>query len=175
MENLHAEQRTSHLVDDLKAQLLIGIDVMGPEQISSDFKHRRAIIGSCDDIAVPVGICAKPDHVKNRPVYASRTIIRPKQSGRVPIKVKTTLPRDRDLIPDPQLPNAAKLQALAQLVDFSITHVDVFIASTDPVVIDDTIEIGTFRLGQDECWDMRKEEDRATIDMRIWRGMNYTP
>ncbi|KAJ5752832.1 hypothetical protein N7520_008426 [Penicillium odoratum] len=133
----------AHLVDNLKAQLLIGMDIMGSEQISLDFKHRRAIIASCDDIAVPIGICAKPDHVENRPVYASkRTTILPKQSGRVPVKVKTTLPRDRDLIFDPQLPNAAKLQAFAQLVDSNITHVDVFNASADPVVISDRARIG---------------------------------
>lgn len=36
-----------HLVDDLRAKILLRMDIIGPERISTDIPARRTILGSC--------------------------------------------------------------------------------------------------------------------------------
>lgn len=47
--------REVHLVDNLKANLLIGIDVMGPELVTIDMGQKKVILESCN-VEIPVEI-----------------------------------------------------------------------------------------------------------------------
>lgn len=70
--------REFHIVDDLPAQMLIGNDVIGPEEISIDISKKKASIGSCDvNFAIEPGKhsqCigrsqAKKESFVEKPVY----------------------------------------------------------------------------------------------------------
>jgi hypothetical protein len=131
----------AHLVDNLKAQLLIGMDVLGPEGFTLDFSRCQASIGSCKDFTFPIAIAAKPNHVAARPVYADGTItIQPGQSAAIPVCVKTKLPTDREYIFDPA---HTKLDMLAQITDTNFAQVDVFNSTSVPQRIRRKDRIGT--------------------------------
>ncbi len=54
--------REAHLVENLKARMLIGMDILAPEAISLNLSGRTAVIGSCDDIEIPLTITtSSPD------------------------------------------------------------------------------------------------------------------
>ena len=88
-----------HLVEDLKAGLLIGMDVMGPEGFVLDFANAKAIIDSCNQFIFPIALHAKPNHVDRRPVYADHKVtIAPQQAVNLRVRMRSTLPAERDFI-----------------------------------------------------------------------------
>ncbi|KAJ5675356.1 hypothetical protein N7462_008253 [Penicillium macrosclerotiorum] len=129
----------AHLVDNLKAQLLIGIDVLGPEGFAIDFASRFVCIDSCDGISFPIGIYAKPDHhSRPRPVYASeKTVIQPGQAVRLPVFVKSKLP-ERNFVFDPE----SKYDSPTQLVDANFCLIPVRNLSDKPQTIQRKARIG---------------------------------
>ena len=111
----------AHVVEDLRAQLLIGMDVLGPEGFILDFPRSQAIIESCENLTFPIALCAKPHHVSKRPVYASSKIeVPPRQAARIPIVVKSILPKDRDFVFEP---GNSKFEIPAQMVDAGFAYI----------------------------------------------------
>lgn len=95
----------AHVVDDLTAGLLIGIDNLAPNDIVLDFGRRLAIIGACQIAEVPLQIQSKPHHRELQPVYAaSAVIIPPHSNANIPLRLRRSLaqlPLDRDHILEP--------------------------------------------------------------------------
>lgn len=62
--------REVHLVDNLKANLLIGIDVMGPELVTADMGQKKVIFGSCN-VEIPIEIKSRSRSAQGvqRPVH----------------------------------------------------------------------------------------------------------
>ncbi|KAJ5248215.1 hypothetical protein N7524_012175 [Penicillium chrysogenum] len=56
----------AYLVDNLKANLLIGMDVMGHEGFRLDLDAKTLRISSCMNIEIPIVIHAKPHHAAQR-------------------------------------------------------------------------------------------------------------
>ena len=52
----------AYLVDNLKAKLLIGMDVMGHEGFCLDFDAKTVKIPSCMGLTVPISTHAKPHY-----------------------------------------------------------------------------------------------------------------
>jgi hypothetical protein len=83
-----------HIVRDLRANMLIGTDMMARHQIAIDIGRHRAVIGSCNDAKVELRITAKPDRQTSRPVYASQRIVIPaKSEAQLPIKLAVVVYR----------------------------------------------------------------------------------
>ena len=47
-------RREAHIVDNLKAKLLIGVDILAPEEMVLDFTIRTLTIGSCQGLVTPI-------------------------------------------------------------------------------------------------------------------------
>ncbi|KAJ5494864.1 hypothetical protein N7463_010951 [Penicillium fimorum] len=89
----------AHLVENLKAKLLIGMDVMGYEGFRLDFNAKTVKIASCMGLEIPISIHAKPHHAAQRAVYAAEYVVIPPRSVvRVPARVQAALPDDRDYV-----------------------------------------------------------------------------
>ncbi|KZN86573.1 hypothetical protein EN45_051060 [Penicillium chrysogenum] len=87
------------LEHEAKAGLLIGMDVMGPEGFVLDFANAKAIIDSCNQFIFPIALHAKPNHVDRRPVYADHKVtIAPQQAVNLRVRMRSTLPAERDFI-----------------------------------------------------------------------------
>ncbi|CDM29722.1 hypothetical protein CBS147339_9622 [Penicillium roqueforti] len=121
-KDIAAELRIeAHIVKDLCAQLLIGMDVLGPEGFILDFPRSQAIIKSCENLTFPIALCAKPHHMSKRPVYTSSKIeVPPRQAAQIPIIVKSILPKDRDFV---FKPGNSKFKIPAQMVDAGFTYI----------------------------------------------------
>ena len=118
-EVLACVRRELHLVDDLRAHMLIGNDIIGPERIVIDVANKAAIIGSCG-----VEIAIEP---KQRGEFVRRTIhakqamtITPYSEVLVPVK-SPSIPDDRDFIfePKPQ----PSLSMYAHMVDSHMSSI----------------------------------------------------
>ncbi len=92
-------KRDVHLVDDLRANLLIGMDIIGPERISTDIPARKAIIGGCRNLLVDLQITPRQNgRIRQVVKTASKIVLPPRSVTRVPVKSAVALPRGRDLV-----------------------------------------------------------------------------
>ena len=109
-------ERELHLVDDLSAKALIGIDIMKPESMTIDLGLDIMKIGSCKGLTVPITVHTRGVRT-NTTVFSSKTITVPAHSN---LAVSITGPRqhldlpDRDLIFEPH--TLEKLSAYAHIV-----------------------------------------------------------
>ncbi|KAJ5961557.1 hypothetical protein N7501_006498 [Penicillium viridicatum] len=85
----------AHLVDELAAQLLLGMDVMGHEGFRMDLEAKTVRIASCMGFTFSVDVHTKPHHQERRTVRAATTaVIPPRTYMKVDITTPT-LPTDR--------------------------------------------------------------------------------
>ena len=62
----------AHIVPELYAKLLIGVDVMCPEGFTISFDKESVSIASCQGLTCPVAVHAKPNCVHDCPVYTKK-------------------------------------------------------------------------------------------------------
>jgi hypothetical protein len=92
------------VVDFLPPGMLIGMDIIGPEDITIDTAGRRAIIGMCDNAEITISIRPRSDEPINATVQAKESIIIEPASCRwVPIETSKSLPPGRDYSFIPQI------------------------------------------------------------------------
>ena len=135
----------AHIVDDLKANMLIGIGNVEPEGIAIDFNFASAKIGACQDLTVPINIQARSQSHVKRTVKAKSYVTVPARSIiKVPVAYKA-MPSDRDFLFEPECNQ--KLGegggALAHLIDSSMTFVQVRNARDKPVLLSRNARLGS--------------------------------
>ena len=78
-------EREVHIINDLVANVLIGIDIIMPEGIVLDFTQSIVIIGSCNSLTIPVSVISKGART-SRTVYSKSYVsIPPYTNVAVPI------------------------------------------------------------------------------------------
>jgi RNase H-like domain found in reverse transcriptase/Reverse transcriptase (RNA-dependent DNA polymerase)/Integrase zinc binding domain len=121
--------------------LLIGTDVLVPQGITVDLTKLRAYIASCQNAEFVIRARAKPKHKLARPVHSlTHLVLPPHSEARIPIKVKSALPSDRDYIFEPSQLNFA-LYAHAVDSEFSFVHAQN--QTNKPVTIPRATRLGT--------------------------------
>ena len=111
--------REVHLVDNLKAHMLLGNDVIGPERIVLDIARNKAYIGSCDATADITSRQRGP--YQRRVIHARKALtVAPRAEIMVPIGTPAGLP-ERDYIFEPVAQR--NLTLYAHLVDSNIAGV----------------------------------------------------
>ena len=109
--------REIHIVDQLKANILISMDVMVPENIDIIVTRAIASIGSCK-VEVPIEVKSVGKTVR-LPVHAKQMIVIPARSeAQIPVHYATLL--DRDFLFEPM---DSMLSLYAHLVDSSVPAV----------------------------------------------------
>ncbi len=79
-------ERELHIVDDLRAKVLIGVDIQGPERIILDLGHRTATIRSCKGIQVVLSLVPRTNQRIRRAVLTQNdTTIAPRSIRNVPV------------------------------------------------------------------------------------------
>lgn len=86
-----------HLVDNLKAKTLIGMDIIGPEGMFINANARMLTIKSCD-LTAPLRITPKGQRVDIVVRALSRIVVLPHTVSSVPTKMrgKQSIPSNRD-------------------------------------------------------------------------------
>ena len=119
--------REIHVVDDLKAGMLIGADILTPERMVIDFATQSIKIGSCRDMTVPMDSRARSEPIKRTVKSSSRMILPPRATMQIPVAYAGELPMDRDLLFEPQcsIPLGHAGGVYAHMVDASFQAVQV--------------------------------------------------
>lgn len=108
-----------HLVDGLKANMLIGNDIIGPEEISIDIAGQTAFISSCG-VRISIDAKQRGQVVRRKVLSASPVVLPPQSEMALPVNY-SSLPDNQDFLFQPvSLPH---LTLFAHLVDSSPTAV----------------------------------------------------
>ena len=132
--------RDFHIVDNLKANVLIGMDVLCPEKAIIDLPAGRIHFGSCENVAVPVE-CTPRDNVRVRRIVRADSAqeIPPRSTAPVAIRVKGNSPLpDRDFFFEPHLEGV-----YAHFMDSKVDFVNVRNDKEVPLRISRRQRIGT--------------------------------
>lgn len=124
--------RDIHVVDNLKANLLIGMDILGPEGAVIDLPEEKIVFTKCGNVAVPVQATAR-DNVRIRRVVRTerKQIIPPRSTGRIGVSLKGKQPLpDRDFLFEPEVDGV-----YSHFVDANFHFVNVRNDTASPLVI----------------------------------------
>ena len=116
--------REFHVVDNLTAKALIGIDIMKPKGIVIDLGMNIMKIGACKDLLIPIDVTSKGARV-NTIIFSRKGIVLLPYTN-VPVLVTgakrpLSLPTDRDFIFKPNTLDT--LLVYAHIVDYNISEV----------------------------------------------------
>ena len=111
-------RREVHIVNDLKCKVLLGMDILGAEQVTLNMKDKTMVLPTCKDLVVPIRIAPKPNARIRRVVHSKdQTVIPAKAVAQVPTYLKgKRLPDDRDYLFEPDQEQLAA--ALGELGGF---------------------------------------------------------
>ena len=110
--------REIHLVDNLKARMLIGNDIVGPEGIVLDVSKSKAFIGSCG-VTADISCRQRGKQFIRRVVHARETLSMPPRSEcLIPVAKLQNVPAERDFLFEPVA--HASITLHAHLVDAKI-------------------------------------------------------
>ena len=124
-------RRELHIVDDLRAKMLIGNDIVGAEQIIIDVAGNKASIGSCK-MEVPIEARQRGQFIR-RNVHAKLATIVPPRSKLIVSVSSKSLPDDRDFLFEPI--EAASLCLFTHIVNHEMTGVLARNESEHPIQI----------------------------------------
>ena len=162
--------REIHIVDQLKANILIGMDIMVPEDIDIIVTRSIASIGSCK-VEVPIEVKSVGKTVR-LPVHAKQTtVVPPRSKARISVH-HASLP-DRDFLFEPA---DSLLSLYAHLVDSSVPAV---LAENDtdvPITVPRNHRLGTvYDTDFDNCYLVSQEDqaDAISLATRVPRSEHY--
>lgn len=81
-------KRVAHIVDNLKAKLLISVDILAPEGMLVDFANKTMTMGSCQRLRTLIKLKPKSnERVRQTIKSEKRIVVLPQSSAKVPIKL----------------------------------------------------------------------------------------
>ena len=160
--------RDIHIVDGMKAKMLIGMDVIGPEKIILDIPQQMTIIGSCKSIKVPITVTPRAAQRITLPIKALKNVnIPPHAHLSIPIQQQDLLD-DRDLLFEP-IDHADGIAVYAHIVDCNMAAVHVRNESESPITLRKDTLLGTVGVYEaDSCF-------RAHPEMALLAATNDIP
>lgn len=99
-------RREVHVVDNLKAKLLLGMDIMAPERMVVNLDTKQLTVNSCRGLTTNLNVTTR-DNTRIRRIIKpeGRVVVDANSIARVPVRVSQPLP-DRDFLFEPRLPGA---------------------------------------------------------------------
>ena len=148
-------KREAHLVNNLKAKFLVGIDILAPERISLDLSNERMTIRSCKGLVAKVQITAK-DNVRVRRIVRTekKVVIPPNSVLKIPVSVRGERLPDRDYIFEP-----TREGVYTHVVDSTVPFVCVQNRNSTPMRIGDRTRVGILtEYEEEECYPVEVED-----------------
>ena len=156
-------RREIHVVDDLKVNVLVGIDILASESMLLDFGKRTLCIGSCQNLVTDIDILSKSEPNLRRVVRAkSRITVSAHAFMEIPVHVKgSALPSDRDFFFEPSYSHDLGRNGglYTHIVDASLSMVQLKNESDKPVTIQRHARLGEVtEYNGDGCFMVNPEE-----------------
>lgn len=139
-------QMEVHLTDNLKANMLIGNDVLTPHQFVLDCASQSATVGSCQKIKISARSTVKSHSQVKRVIKAKSALTLPPNTvTNIPVSYHGTLPDDRDYLFEPELSMylGGEGGVFAHIVDSSMTFVQARNATGAPIALPRNTRLGT--------------------------------
>lgn len=161
-----------HLVDDLRANVLIGMDIVGPEKMKLNFENNTLTIPTCKGFQAPIQVERRSEMV-NRAVRAvAKTTIPPGMTMPVPVRMRgKRIPNDKDYSFHPMKEHRLGPEGgfFAHVADANLVAVQVRNTSSKPFVVPKNFKIGHLRDYVEEGCYLADPEDRhlAVVSSKI--------
>ena len=134
--------RDVHIVDGLKAKMLIGVDIIGSERIIIDVPRRIVIVGSCRNVKIPITVAPRAERRIKQQIKANNDVVVPPHAHlMIPIQ-QPELPPDRDLLFEP-LEHVKGVAVYTHIVDCNMTAVQARNDTNTSVVLRKDTLLGT--------------------------------
>ena len=136
----------AHLVDDLKANMLIGNDVLTAQKIKLDPGSGMMTIGSCQNLTAKIDVITKDNSRFKRTIRSQGTVVIPAMSTvSVPVTYRGTIPEDRDFLFEPQCKQDLGHDGgvYAHVVDSSLSFVQLSNTTDHPTQITRRTRLGS--------------------------------
>ena len=134
-----------HIVDDLKANLLIGNDTMVPQGMCVDLDTRTCKFGKCQALETPIDVITKSRPNLRRTIRNKANVtIAPGATVAVPVAYNGEIPQDRDFLFEPECSQDLGVTGgvFAHVVDSSISMIQVYNATAAPVRLPRKAKLG---------------------------------
>ena len=145
-----------HVVDGLKANLLLGSDILGPQRMVVDYNKEMLVLGCCRGMTVPMTVTPVKDKVKRVVRALGATVIPAHSSSLVPIRLRgtTELPAGRDFMFIPYQQTSTRFGpgggVLSHMTDANMCAVQVNNATDKAVTIGKNSRLGTVQEYEEE-------------------------
>ena len=150
-----------HLVDDLKANMLVGVDVLKPQKMTLDFEHNTLTIGSYGVTAAINPVTRAKPHIKRTIRSQKAFTVLPGEVARVPVIFHGELPNDRDFLFEPQCSEYLGHDGgvFAHIVDSSLSFIQVRNSTESPVTLPRRGRLGSVvEYNQQGCYQTTVDE-----------------
>ena len=163
-----------HLTDDLKANMLIGTDILTPHKFVLNCASQTATIGSCQQAQISARSVVKPhSQIKRKVKSKSAFTLPPNSVTNIPISYQGSLPDDRDFLFEPELPESYDLGRgggiFAHIVDASMTFIQARNNTGAPIDLPRHTRLGTVvEYAVDGCYQVSYKS--ASLAACGWRN-----
>lgn len=141
--------REAHLIDNLKAKMLLGTDIIGPERIDIITSKNQAFISSYDT-TVDIDFKPRSRGLTIKPVVADKETMVPPRSQMVVPMHHASLPDDRDFLFEP---STEAVSLYTHLVNDTFHSVLARNDSDEPVLIPRHLRLGSVsKVDYDNCY-----------------------
>jgi hypothetical protein len=159
-------KREVHVVDDLRAKVLIGTDILGPEAIVVDVARNQLVVGSCG-ITAPLSVTPRRERVERKLRSQKQVTIPPHTVMAVPVKYRgKVLPNDRDysFLPRSDIALGSSGGFFAHIVDANVAAVQVRNASNRAFVVPKNLMVGALQdYDEDGCYLAHPEDAHLAV------------
>ena len=166
-------QREVHIVEDLKVNVLVGIDILAPERMLVDLDTRTVKIRTCGGLLAPITVATRYNPNTRRVVRAKgRTVLPPYSYLQVPVKFKD-LPGDRDFIFEPDYDHdlGEKGGLYSHVVDAALSFVQFRNDTEKPVTIQRHARLGMITgFNEDGCFLANPVDHHLALSTRKWKS-----
>lgn len=146
--------RHVYIVEGLKAKMLVGNDILGPELMVPDVSREKLSIGSCKDLTVKLNVKNVGPPVKRAVRSSNATKVPARSSTTIPFKLrgKESLPAGRDFMFMSQRIDRLGVAGgvLSHIVDAQTAVVQVLNATAEDVYIPKNSKLGIIQDYEEE-------------------------
>ena len=170
-------QREVHIVEDLKVNILIGVDILAPERMLVDLDTRPVTIRTCRNLTASITIMTRDNPNTQRLVRAkTHTVVPPFSYLQVSVKVKD-FPKDRDFIFEPGYDNnlGEKGGLYTHVVDVALSFVHLRNDTNRAVTIQRHARLGMImEFNENGCFLANPVDHPLALSRPSWKSKLFT-
>ncbi len=155
-----------HLVDSLRANILVGNDILSPEGFVININKNHALIGSCG-VTIPINTKQRGQFLSKKLLAENDGVVPPRSETMIPL-LPVPLPDDRDFLFHPA--TQTNLTLFAHIIDHETSKVLVRNTSDRPLRISRWQKLGHIvDIRYDNCFlaDVESAFQSATVPPKI--------